>query len=318
MGGALFSIKPIIVLHLRGGEIMKNQLISVVIRTLNESLHLENLLIGTLNQKLPSHLSVEIILIDSGSTDETLEIAKKHGCRIGHITREKFSFGRSLNQGCDMVLGDYIVLVSGHCIPKDNRWLIELCRPLIDGVAGYSYGGQLAGKTTRYSEKRIFSKYFPSKSQIPQEGFYCNNANAALLKTVWSQYRFNEEVTGLEDMELANRYVGDGGRVAYVSEGAVYHLHNESWRQVKRRFERESIALQQIMPQVHLNLVDVFRYVTSSIWLDMKAAKNDGILLNVLPEIVWYRLWQYWGSYCGNHEHRKLSRKQKEIYFYPS
>lgn len=297
---------------------MEKKLISIVIRTLNEALYLEKLLVSISKQKLPAYLSSEVVLIDSGSTDKTLNIAKKYNCRIGHITRERFSFGRSLNQGCELADGDIMILVSGHCIPKDDFWLARLCQPIIDGVVGYSYGGQLGGENSRYSEKRIFSKYFPARSKIPQQGFYCNNANSALLRSVWKRFPFDESVTGLEDMELAKRYVEKGGSVAYVADAAVYHLHNESWQQVKRRFEREAIALQKIMPQLHLSKVDMFRYIISSVWLDSKSAKQEGVLLSVFSEIVWYRLWQYWGAYSGNHEHRKLSHKQKEIYFYPN
>jgi len=297
---------------------MNKKLISVIIRTLNEAQHLEELLRGIKKQKLANNLAVEVILIDSGSTDDTVKIAKSYNCHIDYIKREDFSFGRSLNQGCELANGAYLVLVSGHCIPQHDDWLEKLCKPLISGVAEYTYGGQLGGKNTRYSEKRIFAKYFPINSKIPQEGFYCNNANSALLKSTWKHYRFNEKVTGLEDMELAKRLVNNDGKVAYIAEASVFHLHNEGWKQIKRRFEREAIALQKIMPQVHIRRRDLVRYIISSIWLDFRAAKREKVLLKYFYEIIAYRFWQYWGAYQGNHEHRELSHRQKEIYFYPN
>src|SRR3546814_633784 len=66
--------------------------------------------------------------------------------------------------------------------------------------------------------------------------------------SAWAQYRFDEEVTSLEDMELAQRLYRDRGRIGYVAEACVYHHHAESWPQVQRRFEREALALQRIMP----------------------------------------------------------------------
>ena len=108
-------------------------------------------------------------------------------------------------------------------MPVNNNWLINLIKPLTDNVAGYSYGGQSGRDTTKYSEYKIFEKYFPSKSKIPQVGFFCNNANSALLRSVWQEYKFNEEITGLEDMELAKRYCEEGGSVAYVSEASVFY-----------------------------------------------------------------------------------------------
>jgi hypothetical protein len=118
-------------------------------------------------------------------------------------------------------------------------------------------------------------------------------------------------------MELAQRLGKNGDKIAYVADACVYHHHEETWGQVKRRFEREAIALQRIMPQVHIHVQDLIRYIFSSIWQDWKDALKDGVFLNRMIGIVQYRFLQYWGSYVGNHEHRKLSHAQKEEYFYP-
>lgn len=290
--------------------------VSIVIRTLNEAKHLEALLRGVAAQRTEG-LPHEVILVDSGSTDGTLEIAERHGCHIHHITREDFSFGRSLNIGCEVAKGDILVITSGHCVPKNEYWLQRLCQPIIEGKADYTYGRQLGGADSHFSETRIFAKYFPEQSRIPQEGFFCNNANAALSRDVWKKFRFNEDLTGLEDMDLAQRLVSSGGKVAYVADATVFHYHNEAWPQVRRRFEREAIALQQIMPQVHVGLVDTFRYVMTSVWRDWTCAKRNGVLCRKAIEIVRYRWNQYFGAYRGNHDHRRLSHAEKEKYFYP-
>lgn len=288
---------------------------SVVIRTLNEAQYLDELLTGIAAQQT-NGLTHEVVLVDSGSTDGTLEIAERHGCRILHIKRKDFSFGRSLNMGCEAALGDFLVITSGHCVPTDVHWLQRLCQPLMDGVAQYSYGRQYAGSESKFSEARIFAKYFPAESKIPQDGFYCNNANSALLKSVWGKYGFDEELTGLEDMELAQRLVKDGGKLAYVAEAGVYHHHAETWAQVHRRFEREAIALQKIMPQVHVSLWDTLRYITSSIQKDRWHARAQGSKV-ALSEIIRYRWNQYFGALKGNQTHKKMSRAEKERYFYP-
>jgi rhamnosyltransferase len=294
-----------------------NLLLSVVVRTLNEARYLPELLQGVARQR-QNGLRVETVLVDSGSTDGTLQIAQDYGCVITHIRREEFSFGRSLNRGCEVASGDILVFVSGHCVPTDEHWLQRLSQPIVDGLAAYSYGRQLGGPDSRYSECRIFEKYYPAQSRIPQQGFFCNNANSALAREAWATHRFDEELTGLEDMELAKRLVAAGGKVAYVAEAAVYHHHQESWAQVQRRFEREAIALQKIMPQIHVGLTDTARYITSSIRHDVRQARANGGLKGRLAEIVRYRVAQYSGSYKGNHEHRKLSRSEKDHYFYPS
>lgn len=290
--------------------------ISVIIRTLNEVRYLDSLL-SRLAEQDTGGLGHEVILVDSGSTDGTLEIAERHGCRILHIGREEFSFGRSLNRGCGAARGDILAIISGHCVPTDRHWLARLCQPLLEDQAGYSFGRQLGGAGSHFSEQRIFAKYFPEMPDAGQKAFFCNNANAALRHSDWERLRFDEELTGLEDMELAQRLIAAGGRVVYVPEAAVYHHHQETWAQIQRRFEREALALQRIMPQVHVGAWDMARYFLTSVYKDWICAWRARVWRRAAWGIVRYRWHQYRGVYKGNQQHRTLSNSEKEKYFYP-
>ena len=177
-------------------------LISIIIRTYNEERYLQELLDAIKAQEIP-YSETEIIIVDSGSTDRTLPIAEAYNCRITHISKKDFTFGRSLNHGCDMANGEILAFISGHCIPVNNVWLCRLIKPLIEGNVVFTYGRQIGRDTSKFSEYRVFEKYYPPLSQIPQDGYFCNNANAALLRKEWQRYRFDEELTGLEDMHLA-------------------------------------------------------------------------------------------------------------------
>lgn len=290
-------------------------MISVVIRTFNEERHLGELLQSIRMQNVD--LEVEVVVVDSGSTDRTQSIAEAMRCRIIHIEKSRFSFGRSLNLGCSEARGQYLVFVSGHCIPVGPDWLRLLVAPLRTGDVQYAYGRQVAGPSTKFSERQHFRRYFPEHSAIPQEGFFCNNANAALLRSSWAELPFDEELTGLEDMAMAKAIVARGGRIGYVAEAPVYHLHDESWRTIRNRFEREAVALQGIMPQVHVTFADFTRYLTSAILLDCGAALQEGRLLAEAFPIVAFRTMQFWGTYRGNNEHRRLSQAMKDRYFFP-
>jgi glycosyltransferase involved in cell wall biosynthesis len=291
-------------------------LISVVIRTYNEAKYLDELLAATRAQ-VCSSCEIEVVLVDSGSTDDTLEIAGRHGCRITHISQEEFSFGRSLNLGCEFARGDYLAFVSGHCIPENEHWLDNLVQPLRSGEAAYTYGRQRGRDTTRFSEQQHFDKAFPDYSKIPQDGYFCNNANAAIRRDAWEQFRFDEELTGLEDMHLAKRLTESGMKTAYVADASVFHIHDESWRQVRTRYEREAYALHQIMPQLHFTLRDFLRFFVSGVLADSAAALRAKRLLREIPGIFMFRLMHYWGTYRGNHEVRQLSAEMKHRYFYP-
>src|SRR3546814_11910564 len=77
-------------------------------------------------------------------------------------------------------------------------------------------------------------------------------------------------------MELAQRLHRGGGRIGYVADACVYHYHSESLKQVKRRFEREALALQKIMPQIHVRRRDLLRYIATSIWHDRSEERRVG------------------------------------------
>jgi len=291
--------------------------VSIIIRTLNEARYLGACLDAIAVQDVED-FRVEVVVIDSGSTDATLAIAAQHGARITHISKSEFTFGRSLNRGCAFATGDILVLLSGHCIPVGRDWLARLIAPLRDGRAIYSYGRQIGrAGVTRFSEDRLFEKYFPACDRIPQEGFFCNNANSALPRDVWQAHPFDETITGLEDMALAKTLVAKGGQVAYVATAPVEHLHEESWRKVRIRFEREAIALQDIMPDVHVRLTDFLRYSASGIWMDWVSAMRKRCFLREAAGIVAFRTCQFWGAWRGNATTREVSRARKEDYFYP-
>ncbi len=291
--------------------------ISVVIRTLNEEAYLNELLESIKGQN-KDNFSIECIIIDSGSSDRTIEIARSHGSLITYIKKEEFTFGKSLNLGTEFSSGNIISYISGHCIPTSKEWLNSLTKPIRDGISGYSYGRQVGRDTTKFSEEQIFQKYYPDFSKIPQDDFFCNNANSAIERNIWEKYKFDENLTGLEDLHLAKRYFNDGGKISYVSDAEVFHIHNEKWKQTRNRYEREALALQEIMPEVQVSFIDTVRYLLAAVLGDFSKAISKGKFRKEFFNILSFRFAQYWGTYRGNHELRLLSKKKKESYFYPN
>lgn len=288
--------------------------VTVVIRALNEAEFLPECLSSVLDQDYDGQ--IEIVLVDSGSTDRTVEIGEYYNCKIMHIKKSDFSFGRSLNMGCSAARGDVLVLLSAHCIPTNRFWLKNLVQPISDGVCEYSYGRQIARLgISKFSEGMVFKKYYPEKSSSPQVGYFCNNANSAIKRTTWDALRFNEVLTGLEDMEIAQRLVSSGGSVSYIAESTVEHIHREDWVRIKIRYEREAVAMTDIEPNLNLNFWKACKMFFHGVIADAQEIKK--IDFSTLREIVLYRACQYLGSYVGSGASRKKIKRMQDEYFYP-
>jgi len=296
---------------------LNNIVLSVIIRTYNESMYLDEALSSVFSQNLDPNFDLEVVIVDSGSTDDTVKIAEAYNAKITTINKKDFTFGRSLNIGCEFSKGEYLIFISGHCIPANVDWLKNLVQPIINGECAYSYGRQIGRGSTKYSEHQVFSKYFPLKSSIPSKGFFCNNANSAISRSAWEKFKFDESLTGLEDMYLAKNIVESGDFIGYVSTSIVYHVHNETWGQVKNRYEREAIALQRIMPEVHMSILNMMNFIIVGIWTDLSHALNSGVFFKEFISILKFRTLQFYGSYSGNHKSKKVSFDSKMKYYYP-
>lgn len=288
--------------------------ISIIIRTLNEAKYLPECLTSVQTQLYSGE--IETIIVDSGSTDKTLEIARFYGCKIVEISKQKFTFGRSLNLGCENGTGDIFVLLSAHCIPAKNDWLRQLVLPIINGRCQYTYGRQIPRNgVSKYSEGQVFAKYYPNVSAVPQEGYFCNNANSAIQRKTWLKFRFNEALTGLEDMELAKRLISAGGLIGYVAASAVEHIHEESWKRIKIRFEREAVALSEIEPNLNLGILQATQMFLVALSSDFKSMNSFSVIQ--LLEIINYRGCQFWGSFIGSRASKIRITRMKNEYFYP-
>ncbi len=302
------SAKPPIV------DSLNRRLVSVVIRAYNEEKHIGRLLTGIAKQTIED---VEIILVDSGSTDATVAIASRYPVKVVEITPEEFTFGRSLNTGIRAAKGEFIVITSAHCYPVYPDWLEQLLAPFSDDEVAVSYGKQRGGATNHYSEQQFFRKYFPDTSQPRQGHPYSHNANAAIRRALWEQHPYNENLTGLEDLAWSSWASQQGHAISYVAEAEVIHLHDEQPATVYNRYRREAIAMKQILPQSQFALWNFVRLWLGSIFSDMLQARREGVLDQQWWGILWFRLYQYWGTYRGYRYSGKINAQMHRAFYYP-
>lgn len=288
--------------------------VSIVIRAFNEAEHIGRLLEGISWQTVGN---IETILVDSGSTDNTKEIASAYPVIIATIQPEEFTFGRSLNRGIRAASGDIIVITSAHCYPVYPDWIDKLTSPFEDQTTAVSYGKQRGGDSNHYSEHMFFRKYFPDTSQPRQSHPYSHNANAAVRRALWEQHPYNENLTGLEDLAWSSWAIEEGYSVAYMAEAEVVHLHQETLQQVYKRFKREAVAMKQFLPGSKFTFPNFLKHWLRTAGSDMLSAKQEQVLGENLLDIIAFRFIQYWGTYRGYRYSGKIDAHLHRKFYYP-
>ena len=287
---------------------------SIVIRAHNEERRIAQLLDGIAQQTVNDH---EIILVDSGSTDRTLEIASHYPVHVVHIQPEDFTFGYSLNQGIDASHGDLIVIASAHVYPVYPDWLASLLAPFADPQVALTYGKQRGNSLNKFSEQQIFHHWYPDHSQPHQPYPFCNNANAAIRRSLWESQRYDETLPGLEDLEWAHRSMARGFAISYVAEAEVVHVHEETPSGVYNRYRREAMAFKRLFPQEHYHLLNLFHNLATNISSDLAQATRHHQLGARMGEIFWFRWMQFWGTYRGYRQSGPLTWQLRQTFYYP-
>jgi len=286
---------------------------SIVIRAYNEEKHIGRLLEGIQHQTAKD---VEVILVDSGSSDSTVSIAESFGAKIVHIPPQEFTFGGSLNLGIQAALSEFIVIASAHVYPVYPDWLASLLHPFEDHEVALTYGKQRAPESARFSEQQIFHQWYPDASKPRQGTAFCNNANTAIRRSLWEKNPYDETLTGLEDLAWAKWAQEQGYAIAYAAEAEIVHVHNETPRGVFNRYRREAMAFKQIYPESHFNMYDFLRLTTMNILSDLSHAARERVLWKNLPSILWFRFMQFHGTRTGYRESGQLTPQLRETFYY--
>jgi len=287
---------------------------SIVIRTYNEASHIGRLLEGVFQQTIHE---LEVILVDSGSTDNTLAIAAEHPVKIVQIQPDEFTFGRSLNAGISQATADLVVIASGHVYPVYPDWLEHLLAPFAVPEVALTYGKQRGNHTSKFAERQVFSRWYPEDSINRQNHPFCNNANAAIRRRLWELHPYDEGLSGLEDIAWAKWALDQGHTISYVAEAEVVHVHDESPQGVYNRYRREAMAFKRIFPQERFTLLDFTKLVATNIFNDLWKSAREGSIWQHFSSIIWFRWMQFWGTYQGYSQSGPLTWELRKTFYYP-
>ena len=293
---------------------MTKPVCSIIIRAYNEEQHIRRLLQGIAEQTLRD---VQIILVDSGSIDGTIAATQGYSVEVVNILPENFTFGRSLNMGIAAALSDLVVMASAHVYPVYPDWLEQLLASFKDSKVGLSYGKQRGAERSHFSEQQIFKHWYPDSSDHQQAHPFCNNANAAIRRTLWELRPYDESLPGLEDLDWGKWAQEEGHRIAYVAEAEVIHVHAESQHGIFNRYRREGMAFKRIYPHERFGKMDLLRLFYHNVVDDLKAAQQQKELFRNFTRIIRFRWAQFYGTYHGYRQSGPLTWALRQAFYYP-
>jgi rhamnosyltransferase len=210
---------------------------SVIVRAKDEAATIER----TLSLVRDQTVAVELIVVDSGSTDGTLEIARALCDRLISIPPDRFTFGRALNVGADAASAKIHFALSAHCLPERSDWversLRHYERPDVAATNDSPF----------YPDQRPLREVFYQDAATarahPLWGF--SNHAASWRASVWQQFRFSESMEACEDKEWSWRVLNAGWVIAYdpLLSVSTAHCERSGVRRYYARVEREAREL---------------------------------------------------------------------------
>ena len=191
--------------------------ISVLIRSKDEADNIGKTL-AALESQAHEH---EVIVVDSGSTDRTVAIAREHGIEPIEISAETFNFGAALNTGCEVAGGEIVIALSAHAYPTDPEWLDRMDAAFDDDAVCcacgqvYSYEGGYLKEPVRQDA---------ALQRAHREWGYTNSAGA-FRADLWRRRPWRTDMPSVEDKDWALHWM-DRGYVTLIDPAlAVEHTH---------------------------------------------------------------------------------------------
>lgn len=183
----------------------------------------------------------QVVVVDSGSTDGTLDIVRAFPTTLIEIKPEEFTYGFALNLGVASVDTEVVATLSAHSLPANPDWLRNLIQPFTRPRVAGVYGRQLPRSNATILEllgMRLTGVLSDRPKLLNRKPLF-SNANGAFRRSLWLEHPFDEAVGGAEDIAWVRSMQERGYLIAYQPTAAVYHSHGEPLIKHLRRASRD-------------------------------------------------------------------------------
>lgn len=225
----------------------KEMSVGVVIPTWNSKHHLER----CITPLLQSALKPKILVIDSSSTDGTIEMAKSLGVETFQIPKNAFNHGLTRELARKKLMTDIVVMITDDAYALDHTMLENLTLPIMEGKASIAYARQLPRIGAGFFESFPREFNYPDSSHVRSifdsetygaYTFFCSNSSAAYLNSALDGIGGFSDVLLGEDTVATATLLRKGHKIAYAANAEVRHSHSYSLKQEFQRYFDTGIA----------------------------------------------------------------------------
>jgi rhamnosyltransferase len=217
--------------------------VSILLLTKDGRRELEQLLPALFSQCAAP--TFEVIAVDSGSSDGTLELLSAFPVRIEQISPRDFHHARTRNYAASLAQGKILVFLSQDAIPASDAWLTSLALNFEDPKVGAVYGRQVPKRGASVEREDALDAVY-GEAKLVKDGssgnsmgyrfYHFSDANAAIRRDVWDAERFPEQLKVFEDLGIAKRILDRGWKIVYEPKAMVFHSHRHTAMGLFKRY----------------------------------------------------------------------------------
>lgn len=220
---------------------MSDPFVSIIMRSYNEGWALKDTLPAVQTQEFKHW---ELIVIDSGSTDGSVELIRAAGPRhFIQIKKEEYNPSRVMNHGMQLARSGFGIFLNADATPQSNQWL----QPLVNGLQDPQVAAVFSKQIPRPDCQAVFAcdydRCFGPDRETAQWDHFFSMVSSGLRKDIWSKRGFLEKMQYSEDDEYTRWCRAQGYKIVYREDSVVMHSHNYTPAQAYKRIFGEARAL---------------------------------------------------------------------------
>lgn len=262
--------------------------VSVIMRSKNSDWVIAQALAALYSQTFKDF---ELLVIDSDSSDRTLEIIRQYPCRLIQIESKQYYPGAVLNMGIEQANADLLVFQNSDGVPLSPHTLSRLVAAFDDETVAAALTRQIARPEADGWVKRDYEISFPDTDETPA-WIRLSLPMAAMRRSAWEKHHFYTDAWASEDTEWGEWAVSNGLKIKYVKDAIIMHSHNYTNRQLYgRKFvEGEAdVYIYDKKPSFKRLLLSTLRHLGRDLYHDLLHGDFRDLAFFCLRDIIYNR-----------------------------